>query len=241
MIPEQELKELNLQFADSSTGDVLQWAWDRFGKRASIGTSFQGAGLVMIHLSQQRGIHFPVFTLDTGLLFPETMELKGRLEDFFGFEIEGLHPDLTVEQQEEAQGPDLWKRDPDLCCTIRKVEPPRRHLASLDAYVTGLRRDQNAARGRTPKVQLDASHGDVVKINPIADWNSEQVWSYVRRHNVPVNRLHRQGYPSVGCEPCTRAVEPGADPRSGRWWWENADTRECGLHHSPGEEQGSGI
>ena len=122
------------------------------------------------------------------------------------------------------------------CCQIRKVEPMRRQLAELDAYVTGLRRDQNVTRSGTPKVLVDESHGGILKINPLADWDSNRVWQYVRKHNVPVNRLHRSGYPSVGCDPCTRAIRPGDDQRSGRWWWEQADTKECGLH-----DQGSGI
>jgi phosphoadenosine phosphosulfate reductase len=127
-----------------------------------------------------------------------------------------------------------------LCCRLRKVEPMRRYLADFDAYVTGLRRDQNVTRADTPKLQIDEANGGLVKINPIADWTHDAVWQYVRRHNVPTNRLHARGYPSVGCEPCSRAVAPGDDPRAGRWWWENADTRECGIHIDE-EDQGSGI
>ena len=123
-----------------------------------------------------------------------------------------------------------------LCCRVRKVEPMRRYLATLDGYLTGLRRDQNVTRTNTPKVMLDRSYGGIVKLNPIADWTQDQVWQYVRKHDVPVNRLHAEGFPSVGCEPCTRAIEPGEDERAGRWWWENPDTKECGLH-----EQGGGI
>jgi phosphoadenosine phosphosulfate reductase len=126
-----------------------------------------------------------------------------------------------------------------LCCRLRKVEPNRRFLSQLDAYVTGLRRGQGVTRDDVRKVQLE-NDGALVKINPLADWSLEDVQRYVRDHNVPVNRLHAEGYPSVGCAPCTRAVQPGDDPRSGRWWWENPETRECGLH--VGEEAGgSGI
>src|SRR5262245_37501150 len=121
MFTSEEVQSLDQQFGQLPTQEVLHWAWERFGERAAIGTSFQGAGLVMMHLAKESGLNFPVFTLDTGLLFPETLELKRRLEDFFGWRIESLEPDLTVEQQAAAQGPELWKRDPDLCCTMRKV------------------------------------------------------------------------------------------------------------------------
>jgi phosphoadenosine phosphosulfate reductase len=127
-----------------------------------------------------------------------------------------------------------------LCCQVRKVEPLNAYLENVDAWVTGLRRDQNVTRAATPKVEIDRAHGGIVKLNPIADWSTDQVWAYVREHNVPTNRLHAEGYPSVGCAPCSRAVEPGDDPRAGRWWWESAETKECGLHVGE-EDQGSGI
>ena len=127
-----------------------------------------------------------------------------------------------------------------LCCRIRKVEPMQHYLADLDAWIAGLRRDQNVTREDARKVVVDEAHGGIIKINPLVDWKSDDVQEYVRQHAVPVNRLHAQGYPSVGCEPCTRAIQPGEDPRAGRWWWENPETKECGIH--VGEEAGgSGI
>ena len=128
------------------------------------------------------------------------------------------------------------------CCRIRKGLPMRRHLANFDAYVTGLRRDQNANRANARKVEVDSANGDLVKINPLADWTHDRVMDYVTANAVPINRLHQQNFPSVGCEPCTRSVAPGADPRSGRWWWESDETKECGLHLAdPEEAEGSGI
>ena len=124
-----------------------------------------------------------------------------------------------------------------LCCHVRKVEPLNRYLAGLDAWVTGLRREQSDSRARTSKVEIDMTHGGIAKLNPLADWTRDQVLEYVREHDVPINRLHAEGYPSVGCEPCSRAVEAGDDPRAGRWWWEQGGTKECGIH----EEKGSGI
>jgi phosphoadenosine phosphosulfate reductase len=129
-----------------------------------------------------------------------------------------------------------------LCCRIRKVEPMRRYFATagLDAWVAGLRRGQGVTRTEAAKVEVDEAHGGLVKINPLVDWSLEQVWDYVRDHNVPVNRLHKQGYPSVGCDPCSRAIQPGEDIRAGRWWWENPETKECGIHVEE-ESGGSGI
>src|SRR5437899_2209158 len=138
-----EIQTLNQRFDPQPPERILAWAWDRFGARAAIGTSFQGAGLVMMHLAKEQGLRFPVFTLDTGLLFKETVELKKRLEDFFGFKIESLEPDLTVEEQADIHGPELWKRDPDLCCTVRKVLPLQTKLVELDCWITGLRRQQS--------------------------------------------------------------------------------------------------
>jgi phosphoadenosine phosphosulfate reductase len=119
-----------------------------------------------------------------------------------------------------------------LCCEIRKVHPLNRALASLDGWITGLRRDQTATRADTKKIEIDGAHGGIIKLNPIADWTSEMVWGYIKKNNVPYNTLHDKGYPSIGCEPCTRAVEKGEDPRAGRWWWESA-AKECGLHFDP--------
>src|ERR1041385_613778 len=146
MLSATELKSLNETFSSQSTAQILRWAWERFGARAAIGTSFQGAGLVMMHLAKRHGLAFPAFTLDTGLLFAETLDLKKRLEDFLGIHIQGLERDLTVEQQNEAEGPELWKRNPDLCCTMRKVFPLQSKLSDLDCWITGLRREQSQSR-----------------------------------------------------------------------------------------------
>lgn len=227
-----EIRACNERFRSATTGDVLQWAWNRFGRRAAIGTSFQGAGLVMLHLARQRQLDFPVFTLDTGLLFPETLELKRRLEEFFGLSIESLEPELTLDQQAEAQGPELWKRDPDLCCTIRKVLPLRAKLAELDCWITGLRREQSASRAGIEIVELyqfdETSGRTLVKLNPMATWTREAVWEHIRWHCIPYNPLHDRGYRSIGCQPCTRPVANGEDERAGRWT--GFAKVECGIH-----------
>jgi phosphoadenosine phosphosulfate reductase len=223
---------LDEEFGSLGTEGILQWAWQRFGNRAAVGTSFQGAGLVMLHLAKQQGIQFPVFTLDTGLLFKETLELKKRLEDFYGFEIESLKPDLTVEQQEEAQGPELWKREPDLCCTIRKVLPLQSKLADLDCWITGLRREQSDSRSGIGIIELytlEQSGGrDIVKLNPMAQWSRDDIWKYIKDQKIPYNPLHDQGYRSIGCWPCTKKTGGGDNERAGRWTGFNKV--ECGIH-----------
>ena len=227
-----DVRSLNAQFQSRPTEEILAWAWQRFGARASIGTSFQGAGLVMIDLARKSGLTFPVFTLDTGLLFPETLALKTRLEDYFGITIESLEPDLTVEEQADINGPELWKRNPDLCCTIRKVLPLRDKLSDLDCWITGLRRQQSDTRSDIGVMELyafdEASGHDILKLNPMAAWTREGVWNYLKEHKIPYNPLHDQGYGSIGCQPCTRRTGNGENERAGRWTGFNKV--ECGIH-----------
>ncbi|HEY3863534.1 MAG TPA: phosphoadenylyl-sulfate reductase [Verrucomicrobiae bacterium] len=229
----REVAVLNAQFEDKPTEDILAWAWQRFGDRAAIGTSFQGAGLVMMHLAKLAGLPFPAFTLDTGLLFPETVALHKRLEDFFGCKIQSIVPDVSLEQQAEALGPELWTRDPDLCCTTRKVLPLQSKLRDLDCWMTGLRRHQSAARNAIGLIELyslDASGGavDVVKLNPMAKWPREEIWNYIRQNKIPYNPLHDAGYASIGCMTCTRKTGQGEDERAGRWI--GFKKVECGIH-----------
>ena len=232
MLTSAEVKTLNEQFAQQGTPEILRWAWDQFGARAAIGTSFQGAGLVMLHLAREQGLRFPVFTLDTGLLFPETIALKKRLEDYFGFAIETLEPDLTVDEQADVHGEELWTRNPDLCCTVRKVLPLRDKLTDLDGWITGLRRQQSDTRSGIGIVEVyvfdEESGREIVKVNPMAEWTREAVWKYLHQHKIPYNPLHDQGYRSIGCRPCTRQTANGENERAGRWIGFNKV--ECGIH-----------
>jgi phosphoadenosine phosphosulfate reductase len=232
MLTAPDVESLNRRFARQDTVEILSWAWERFGPRAAIGTSFQGAGLVMLHLASQNGFGFPIFTIDTGLLFPETLALKTRLEERLGRPIESLSPNLSVEQQAAALGPELWKRDPDLCCTQRKVLPLSRKLAELDCWITGLRREQSEARAAIGFIELyafdEAAGRDIVKLNPMANWTRQEVWDYLKRHRFPYNPLHDRGYRSIGCRPCTDATGAGANERAGRWT--GFSKTECGLH-----------
>jgi len=236
-IPPEEIHALSDRFETASLDEVLRWCWDRYGSEAAIGTSFQGAGLVIIHASRKAGFQFPVFTLDTGLLFPETLELKRRLEAFFDLEIEGLVPDQTVEEQAAEQGPELWKRHPDTCCVLRKVLPLQKKLDALSVWITGVRRQQSDTRQRTGVLELykfDVLRDRyILKLNPLAGWSRERVWEYLRREGIPYNPLHDRGYRSIGCMPCTRAVGEGEEERAGRWT--GFDKAECGIHTFLGE------
>jgi phosphoadenosine phosphosulfate reductase len=228
----RDVAALNEQFEERTPEDILAWSWQRFGRRAAIGTSFQGSGLVMMHLAKLAGLNFPVFTLDTGLLFPETLELHKRLEDFFGWKIESIVPDLTVEQQGEALGPELWTRDPDLCCTMRKVLPLQSKLREMDCWITGLRRSQSRSRAAVGLIELytlDAQDGsDIVKLNPMAKWTRDAIWRHIRQHKIPYNPLQDRGYASIGCLTCTRKTARGEDERAGRWI--GFKKVECGIH-----------
>jgi len=224
---------------------ILRWAIGNFSPNLVLSCSFGAReGMVLLDMMHDIAPRPRVFTLDTGRIPQETYDLMDRVRDRYGVEIEAVFPRAEdVEAMVRSEGMNLFYESVEKrqrCCRVRKVEPLRRYLAGVDAWVSGLRREQNVTRADVPKIEIDETHGGIVKINPIADWSEEQVLEYVRDNNVAVNRLHGEGYPSVGCAPCSRAVAPGDDPRSGRWWWENAETRECGIHVGE-EDQGSGI
>ena len=232
-----EAAELAIQFEAAPLPVILRWAWERFGTRAAIGTSFQGAGLVIMNEAAKAGLRFPVFTLDTQLLFPETYHLKTQLEERFGCTIEALLPELTPEQQAAELGPELWKTKPDTCCIVRKVEPLKKKLGTLAVWITGLRRQQSDTRQRTQILELYKFDvwGDryVLKLNPMATWSRDQVWSYVQENKLPYNPLHDRGFRSIGCWPCTRPIGAGENERAGRWT--GFDKAECGIHTFLGE------
>jgi phosphoadenosine phosphosulfate reductase len=213
--------------------ELLDWALHRFDGRIAVASAFGPEGMVLIDIAARLRPDVQVFTLDTGLFFPETYDLIGEVERRYGITIERVKPALTVEQQAAQHRPFLWQHSPDRCCYMRKVEPLRRKLATLDAWIAAIRRDQTSDRAHAQKVDWDAKFG-LVKINPLCDWSSEMVWDYVRRNNLPYNPLHERGYPSIGCAPCTRPVSEGEDPRAGRW--AGFGKTECGLHQRPQPE-----
>lgn len=237
-------------FIESGEGEsltaerVLAWGIENFSPEISLSCSFGAPeGLAVLDMMHRIDPASRVFTIDTGRLHEATHDLLDRVRDRYGKPVEMLFPNSeSVVEMSREHGTNLFYESVAMrqrCCRVRKVEPLRRHLATHRAWVTGLRRDQGVTRGETRKIEIDSANGGLVKLNPIADWTQDRVTEYVKEHGVPTNRLHAAGYPSIGCEPCSRAVAPGADPRSGRWWWELPETRECGIHSE--EEQGSGI
>jgi phosphoadenosine phosphosulfate reductase len=218
--------------------DVLALALDRFGRdRLAIASSFGVEDIVVIDLLFGLEPRPRVFTLDTGRLPQETYDLIDQVRRRYGIEVEVFLPQAErVEAMVRGKGVNLFYDSIDNrreCCGIRKVEPLGRAVATLDGWITGVRRDQIATRESTPKIGLDPHHPGVWKVAPLADWSSDQAWNYIRERDLPYNALHDRGYPSIGCAPCTRAVEPGEDERAGRWWWEQPDQRECGIHFDP--------
>ena len=233
-----EVTALAQEFESASATEILKWTYEQFGSSAAIGTSFQGAGLVTIHHAVAAGLPLPVFTIDTGVLFPETLELKSRLEDYFGLVIEALVPERTMEQQAQDIAPELWLSNPDLCCTLRKVEPLQKKLNQLDAWIAGLRREQSAGRADVQILELyefdRLREKNILKVNPLARWSRDQVWAYIRQHGIPYNPLMDRGFRSIGCYPCTSVVISGQDERAGRWT--GFDKNECGIHTFLGDK-----
>ena len=207
--------------------EVLAWAFNTYGENIAIATGFGVEGMALLDVASRVNPDLKVFTGDTEFLFPETYDLMDRVEEKYGLKVERLYSQLTPEEQEIEHGPKLWARNPDQCCALRKVEPLQRKLATLDAWVTAIRRGQTSDRAGVRKVDWDEKF-NLVKISPLADWTREMVWNYVIRHEVPYNPLHDRNYPSIGCTHCTRAVLPGEDPRAGRW--SGFRKTECGLH-----------
>ena len=213
--------------------EVLRWATGRFAPRLGFGTGFGAEGCVIIDLIGRHQLPVDIFTLDTGLFFDETYELWRRLEARYGITIRAVKPELSVSGQAEVHGAELWRRDPDACCRMRKVEPLAREARRFDAWITAIRRDQTAERKAARVVERDQRF-DILKVNPLASWSNGQVWRHILDHEVPYNPLHDQGFPSIGCAPCTSAVGAGEDPRAGRW--RGTAKTECGIHLVPLEQ-----
>jgi phosphoadenosine phosphosulfate reductase len=223
----EEVGKLQIAAEAWSPERVLAWAFDTFGAAVAISSAFGVEGMALIDMASQVRQSFRLFTMDTEFLFPETYNLMDQVEQRYGITVERVYPLISPEEQERVHGPALWQTNPDQCCDLRKVEPLRRKLDGLRAWITSIRRDQTASRANAGKIEWDRQFG-LVKINPIADWSSRQVWQYIREHDVPYNPLHARNYPSIGCTHCTRAVRPGEDPRAGRW--SGSSKTECGLH-----------
>lgn len=221
-----EVEELADEFEDRGAQELLAWAVERFAGRIVLTCSWQHQSSILIDMLHQLGADVRIVELDTGLLFPETYETRDRLIERYGLSVERIDPRQTVAEQERTEGPELWRRDPDRCCHLRKVEPLERALVGMDAWITGIRRAQSVTRAGARMLELDPR--GVVKVQPLAAWSDEDVKGYLFAHDVPYNPLHDRGYPSIGCTHCTRPVLPGEDSRAGRW--ADAEKTECGLH-----------
>ena len=224
------------RFEHATAQELLGWALDRFHPRMAISAAGGLDGMVLIDMAWRINPGVRVFTLDTGRLPRETYSLFEDIRERYGIQVEFEFPDrLEVARLVQQHGPNLMYRSVDLrvaCCEIRKVEPLKRKLATLDAWVAGLRREQWRTRKNIAKVELDRNHGGIVKLNPLADWTLDRVRGYIDEHDVPCHELLDKGFTSIGCEPCTRAVPPGEPERAGRWWWEQDTDKECGIHCS---------
>jgi phosphoadenosine phosphosulfate reductase len=218
-------QEAGQRLEQATPQEVLRWAADTFGARFCVSSSMGDGVLASLAASVVPGIE--VVFLDTGYHFPETIGTRDAVEQVYDVKVRTMLPLLTVAQQDAEHGAELWRRDPDACCAMRKVEPLGRALEEFDAYATGIRRDESPTRADTPVVEWDATRGKV-KVNPLARWTQDDVNAYVEEHGILVNPLHYDGYPSIGCAPCTRRVDAGEDARAGRW--ANTDKTECGLH-----------
>jgi phosphoadenosine phosphosulfate reductase len=238
----QMAAQIREETADLSAQQLLRFVAEQFGDRVALATSLGIEDQVITQMLVEVCTAPNVFTLDTGRLPQETYEVIATTNECYGLCIEMLFPDRRdLEPLLNAQGPELFRHSVEArraCCRARKVLPLRRKLAGLDAWITGLRQEQALTRQNVPRVEWDADNG-LIKINPLADWTTEQVWAYARERGVPYNHLHDLGYPSIGCAPCTRAVRDGEDIRAGRWWWEQPEHKECGLHVAHAESGGA--
>ena len=217
--------------SNANLTQILEWAIRKFGEKLTLACSFGAEDVVLVDALQRipGGKKVDIFYLDTDLHFPETYETRDRLEERYGIRFKRVTPDLTLDEQQASYGPALWRKDPNQCCYLRKVQPLEKTLSEYDAWMTGIRREQSPTRRNAQIVEVDQRFR-LTKVNPLVHWTSEDVWAYIRERDVPYNPLHDERYPSIGCAPCTRPVHEGEDPRSGRW--SGFQKTECGLHQT---------
>jgi len=233
MNPTQNIELLNQQWTGLNADEILRNAQALFGGKITFASSLGAEDQVITYLISKIDKSANIITLDTGRVFPETYDLLHRTVNRYGIAIKSYYPDTKqVEEMVNTKGINLFYESIEnrkLCCHIRKIVPLRRALQGMDAWITGLRREQSITRTDLKVVEWDAVNG-LIKINPLLDWSEVQVWDFIKSKDIPYNKLHDQGFPSIGCQPCTRAIKKGEDLRAGRWWWEMPDSKECGLH-----------
>lgn len=236
----QSLNALDTELESKTAEEILKWALEKYQDKVALASSFGAEDVALIDMlmkivqSSKFNVQPRIFTLDTGRLPQETYDVMDKIKEKYKIKLDVYYPDTqSVEKLVSQEGFNLFYRSVELrqlCCRVRKIEPLNRALKDLLAWICGLRREQSVTRTEIKKIEIDKAHNSIVKINPLADWTEKQVWDYIKENNVPYNALHDRGYPSIGCAPCTRAVKPGEDVRSGRWWWESPEQKECGLH-----------
>jgi phosphoadenosine phosphosulfate reductase len=224
----------NERFKNSTVYEVLNFFLQDFKGRIAFASSLGAEDQVLTHLIASIDPTAKIFTLDTGRLFPETYDLIDRTNSRYKIKMEIYFPEAKrLEQMVHEKGINLFYESVEnrkLCCHIRKIDPLRRALEGTEIWITGLRRDQSQSRNTMALVETDEGNNGILKLNPLIDWTEEMVWNFIREDNIPYNKLHDTGFPSIGCQPCTRAIKPGEDIRAGRWWWEMEGKKECGLH-----------
>ncbi len=233
----EETAALNQQLAEATPQEVLRWAVDRFGDKLTMATAFGAEGCCLIHMLAEIDPSIRIFNLETGYQFPETLQLRERIKERYGIEVEFVRPETTVAEYEAEHGGPLYRLRPDQCCHDRKLQPLRRAVVGYEAWISAIRRDQTSHRAAAGVVQWDAKF-NLVKVNPLLTWTRTEVWNFILKHDIPYNPLHDRGYPSIGCWPCTAAVGQGEDERAGRW--AGSVKKECGLHVIEVED-GGGI
>ncbi|MBA3453233.1 MAG: phosphoadenylyl-sulfate reductase [Deltaproteobacteria bacterium] len=223
------------QLEGQTAAEILRWASSEYSPKLTFAAALGAECCVIIDLIARNKLPIDIFSLDTGVLFPETYALWRALEEKYGIQIRAVRPEQTIDAQALVHGAALWEREPDRCCDLRKIRPLKNALSGFTAWITAIRRDQTPERANAQIVEDDRKFG-LVKINPLVAWTHDDVWAHIYANDVPTNALHAQGYPSIGCQPCTSPVAPGEDPRSGRW--RGAAKTECGLHVAPPDGEG---
>jgi len=223
----QEIEALAVSVESLDLQEILTWAVTEFSPRLVMSTAFGPGGIVLMHCLKKLGYQIPIFYIDTGLLFPEVHHLRLELEKRLGIHFERVVPALDLVEQAARFGERLWEQDADTCCWLRKVLPLQEYLRNQRAWITAIRADQTRQRAKARLIEWDERH-QLVKINPLLRWKEDQVWDYIHRHQLPYNPLHDQGYPSLGCIPCTSPIKKGEDLRAGRW--RGKEKVECGIH-----------
>ena len=235
-----EINNIAKEMESKAADEILKWGFKKYGDRMVLASSFGAEDVVLIDMMCNINKNLTrVFTLDTGRLNQETYDLIDKIRLKYNIKVDVYFPKSSdVEDMVANKGMNLMYESVEnrkQCCNIRKIEPLKRALKQFDCWITGLRREQSLTRNSISKIEIDTLNNNIIKLNPLADWTNEEIWKYIQENKVPYNELHDKGYPSIGCEPCTRAVMQGEDPRAGRWWWENDTHKECGLHWKEGK------